>query len=125
MSQSGGHRDGNESLREGGTPSTSDVFALLADEERQVLVRHLLAQSEPMVGVSDLVELLAETFEYDRTRAVLRLRHDHLPRLAAHRFLDYDEKRSLVWFDDQADHADHDALRTLLETAEGLSTEST
>jgi len=114
----------NESLREGFSPSTSDVFALLADEERQVLLQYLLSQPEPMVDVPALVELLVETFDYDRTRAVIRLRHDHLPRLAVHRFLDYDEKRSLVWFDEQADHADHDALRTLLETAAGLSTDS-
>lgn len=124
MSQSGGHTNVSESLREGFSPSTSDVFELLADEERQVLVEFLLSQSESMVDVDDLVDVLVDAFEYDRTRAVIRLRHDHLPRLAAHRVLDYDGRRSLVWFDGQADHADHDDLRTLFETAARLSSDA-
>lgn len=110
-----------ESTGEGFSPSISDVLTLLADEERQALVQYLLSQPGPAVDVANLVAVLVDVFEYDRTRAVIRLRHDHLPRLAAHQLLDYDEKRSLVWFDERADHVDHDDLRTLFETAAALS----
>jgi hypothetical protein len=120
MSYSGGHRDGGESLRETFAPRTTTVFELLADEERQVLVQYLLSRSEPTVDVAALVGVLVDSFGYDRSHAVMRLRHDHLPQLAAHRFLEYDRERSLVRFDEQADHADHDALRTLLQTAAEL-----
>jgi hypothetical protein len=118
MAHSGGYQDGSESSREPSSSRIAALFELLADEERQVIVQYLLSQSDESVPVADLVGLLVRSFGYERTRAVLRLRHDHLPRLADRRLIDYDDRRSLVWFDDRADHAD---LHTLFEVADAIS----
>ena len=120
MSHSGGRRDDGESLRETVAPRTTAVFELLADEERQVLVQYLVSRPEPTTDVATLADVLVDSFGYPRSHAVIRLRHDHLPLLAAHRLLEYDRERSLVRFDEQAEHADYDALRTLFETVAEL-----
>ncbi|WP_246985869.1 DUF7344 domain-containing protein [Halorientalis marina] len=118
MAHSGGYQDGSESSRGPSSTRIAALFELLADEERQVIVQYLLSQSDESVPVADLVDALVRSFGYERTRAVLRLRHDHLPRLADRRLIDYDDRRSLVWFDERADHDD---LHTLFEVADAIS----
>ena len=124
MAYSGGRGGASGSSPESHSPDATALFELLGDTERQVLVRHLLARSEPEVGVGELVDVFEGVFGHDRTRAVLRLRHDHLPRLAANDIVEYDREASTVRIDESSGLTDHDELRALLRQADEIASKT-
>jgi hypothetical protein len=85
---------------------THDVFALLADTDRQYVLMELL-ETDGRVTVGILADQLAarrrnHADELERDRAELRLVHDHLPRLADHGVIEYDRERGIVVLADAA-----------------------
>ncbi|NKE36532.1 hypothetical protein GWG54_12010 [Natronococcus sp. JC468] len=86
---------------------THEVFALLADTDRQHVLTELL-ENDGRATVGTLADQLAarrrnRAAEFDRERAELRLVHDHLPRLADHGVIEYDRERGVVVLEDAAD----------------------
>ena len=85
---------------------THEVFALLADTDRQSVLMDLL-ETDGRSTVGALADQLAarrrnQADELERDRAELRLVHNHLPRLADHGVIEYDRERGIVVLEDAA-----------------------
>ena len=85
---------------------THEVFALLADTDRQCVLMELL-ETDGRISVGTLADQLAarrrnHADELDRERAQLELIHNHLPRLADHGVIEYDRERGIVALEDAA-----------------------
>ena len=90
---------------------THEVFALLADTDRQYVLMELL-ETDGRATVGTLADQLAarrrnhadenHADELERDRAKLRLVHNHLPRLADHGVIEYDRERGIVALEDAA-----------------------
>lgn len=82
--------------------AVDDVFELLSDERRRLVLEHLLRRPSP-VSVPEVVDHLvtAELNGHDQaeelsSRIAVSLHHIHLPKLAAADLIDYDRERREV-----------------------------
>lgn len=74
------------------------VYDALACTYRRQVVKYLLAAEDDVAAVGELVDVLVdhdETTE-DRKRVAVKLHHVTLPKLAAHGFIEYDDRSRTV-----------------------------
>ena len=103
-----------------GTPESDtldpdDVFHLLQNQRRRYALRYLAAAESETVRMSDLAEQVA-AWENDtdprslssqqRQRVYIPLYQNHLPKLAKHGVIDYQQNRGIVTRLDAADQLD-------------------
>lgn len=80
-------------------PPIDDVFAILANDRRRMLIRTLEMRSESELTLTELAaELcqLTEPTETERRKIAVTLHHVHLPMLAALDVLEYDAERRVI-----------------------------
>jgi len=79
--------------------STDLLLRTVADPERRAILRHLHATDSRAVGIDELAEEL-EAREHppgsEGSRAMIELRHSHLPMLADANAIEYDRGRDFV-----------------------------
>lgn len=86
------------------TDAFDTLFTLLRDPRRRTIIA-VLAACEGEIAVSDLTRAIAahehdgsvaDVSNAERRRIAVSLHHDHIPRLAASEFVDYDDRRETV-----------------------------
>lgn len=89
-----------------------DVFRLLADRERRVVLRYLRETAAGTGSIDGALEAVTEVereFDptYSRERAGITLHHVHLPQLAGVGVVDYDERSGTIRYheDDRLERA--------------------
>ena len=80
-------------IRGGSRPLVDDQFKALAHVERRRLLVALL-RDDPQSDVPSKIDESEDDAEISRRR--IAMRHDHLPRLDDHGFVEWDRKNSLV-----------------------------
>lgn len=95
--------DGEWSISDDGKASRDDVDAVLdvlANEQRRRILAHLADAPEDVAAFSDLVEHVAggraESSPEEREETAIRLRHNHLPKLADAGIVSYDARDETV-----------------------------
>lgn len=78
------------------------VFEVLSDERRRTVLEYLLKRQRP-VPVGDLVDSVVAAESNGHARAdnrrnevVVSLHHNHLPKLASSKLIDYDAEKGLI-----------------------------
>ncbi|WP_162991543.1 DUF7344 domain-containing protein [Halostella salina] len=103
--------------REDGTPG-STLRNAVSEPERRYLLQYLLLNRYMVTRADAAEEVAARTQDTgreavsddDRTRAEIRLEHDHLPRLEAAGILEYDRASTMVALRPDAESAVRAAL---------------
>lgn len=95
-----GEEDGHPMVIDAGD-NPDDMFDVLADE-RRVQVLSVLREDSTAMGLSTLVERVAERMQSDPSSEVaprrlrISLHHQHLPKIAAAGLVEYDAENHIV-----------------------------
>ncbi len=89
---------------ETGTPSSSELFAILEHRFRRTVLEYLSVH-DPPISLAELVTVVAEDKtvpESNHRQLVIELHHNHLPRLSDYGLISYDFETNTVeqGFDD-------------------------
>lgn len=71
-------------------------FHILTHPERRQLLS-LFAETDDDMSLEDCVTFLARTMEIDAATARIHVHHQHLPKLAQERILEYDVRSGAIW----------------------------
>ncbi|MFH5801156.1 hypothetical protein [Haladaptatus sp. CMAA 1911] len=88
--------------------SLSTASKLLTKPTRRAVIQHFSARKTPTAELSELVDYVHETVETvtNPKQARITLVHQHLPKLAEHEVIDYDERSETIRYRDEK-HLEH------------------
>lgn len=92
----------------------NERLLLLADGECRAIIAHLRDAPPAAVSLETLAAALASDSPAARDRALIRLHHSHLPKLAATDIIKYDPTTTTV------EYHGHPGLESLLEAVETI-----
>lgn len=91
--------------------SIGSLFKVLADPHRRYTMYYLATMDGETVDLPSLVETLNERVTTSPKRLEINLRHVHLPKLADHNLIEYDERSETIRY------RDGERVETVLEFA--------
>jgi DNA-binding transcriptional ArsR family regulator len=92
--------------------SLGPLFKVLADPHRRYTMYHLATMDGETVDLSKLVAALSERVAISPEQLEIDLRHIHLPKLADHNLIEYDERSETIRY------RDGERVETVLEFAQ-------
>lgn len=100
----------NESSTQPQTGRLESVLPVVADKERRAILTHLREPASHTASLDELTSVLATETGLERERAMVRLHHAHLPKLADVEIVDYDVDTKTVQY------LGNPTVETLLDT---------